>query len=124
MTAVCVATEAEFQRMVVDLAGLNGWWVWSTLRSDLARVNPGWPDLVLARDGEVILAELKTDKGRTTPVQRAALALLGSAVEVHLWRPSDWDEIAARLRRKPNTPLVRELQSVSAVGPRTGRAAR
>lgn len=100
MTAVCVATEAEFQRMVVDLARLNGWFVWSTRRSDLGRSDPGWPDLAMARDGEFLLAELKTEAGRESKVQRASLGLLGLAVEVHVWRPSDWADIERRLRRQ------------------------
>jgi hypothetical protein len=102
------ATEAEFQEQVAQLAGIAGWqhlhvrrtigrgrkWTTST---NLA----GWPDLLLWKPGRVVAAELKSDKGKTTPEQDAVLASLAAAgVETFVWRPSDWDEIAAVLGRR------------------------
>lgn len=118
-TAFGIATttsEAAFQESVCDFARLNGWFVWSTRRSDLGRSDPGWPDLALARDGEFLLAELKTEAGRESEVQRASLGLLGLAVEVHVWRPSDWADIERRLRRKKGAkyPLSSRVHDVVA----------
>ena len=82
----------------------------------------GWPDLVLVRvrDRRLIFAELKADGAKLTPDQiqvRQVLQYLESIrlrgfggchdndehcdcprVEVHLWRPADWDTIEATLR--------------------------
>jgi hypothetical protein len=95
-------TEADFQRLVIDYARLRGWRVhhsrpaqyqsgrWAThIQGD-----PGFPDLVLARRGVVIFAEMKAERGRLSDHQetwRAALA-------AHVWRPSDWDQVMEILR--------------------------
>jgi len=50
----------------------------------------GFPDLVLARKGEVVFAELKSAKGKVTAEQRSWLNALGGG---YLWRPADWSEI-------------------------------
>jgi hypothetical protein len=55
--------------------------------------HPGFPDLVLARDGEVLFRELKTDRGRLTEAQRHSLEVLGGEV----WRPNDWSEVEATI---------------------------
>jgi len=53
------------------------------------------PDLILARRGVVILAELKSDKGRLTLEQIAWQRAIG---EHHrLWRPSDLPSIVREL---------------------------
>lgn len=46
--------------------------------------------------GRVILAELKRDGSYPEPEQRTWLAMFAvtATVEVYVWRPSDWDEIA------------------------------
>src|SRR5262245_496140 len=51
----------------------------------------GFPDLVLAKDGRVLLAELKTDKGTPSPEQVAWLAAVGT--HGRLWRPDDWPAV-------------------------------
>lgn len=98
MTDLPAVTEREFLRMVAELARLLGWRVyhpWLSIRSER-----GWPDVALCRPPRLILAELKTDRGRVTPSQAEWLDLLGACpgVEVHLWRPADLDTIAAVLR--------------------------
>lgn len=98
-------TEAEWQRQVLDLAALHGWRAmhvrrsqaragrWSTTTSVV-----GWPDLLLWRPGRVVAAELKAEGGRLSLEQRAVLDELAEAgLEVHVWRPSDLDEVVAVL---------------------------
>jgi len=96
-------TEREFQRAVVELARLHGWRVHHT-RPALNRRgqwqtpiqgDAGFPDLVLARDGRVIFAELKRTGGRPTQQQHMWLETLAlcNGVEVYVWFPDDWDRI-------------------------------
>ena len=110
-------TEAQFQRSVIELAQLNGWKVAhfrkaqngkGAWRTAVAADGAGFPDLVLARD-RVIFAELKTDKGRVRPEQRAWLDALtcagvnthrAASVETVVWRPRDWNDIQETLTRK------------------------
>lgn len=109
-------TESEFQANVIDLAHMLGWRVthfrpaktkhgW---RTPLAG-DPGFPDLVLARGGRVIFAELKSERGRLTADQEAWLDQLAQPVgpqvveriashEVYVWRPSHVDHVARVLR--------------------------
>lgn len=91
-------TEAGFQSAVIELARLCSWRIYHTRNSKGS--NHGWPDIVLCRSPEVLFAELKTEKGTLTVEQRHWLeALTASGLEVHLWRPSHWDDIEARLTR-------------------------
>jgi hypothetical protein len=53
----------------------------------------GFPDLALARGGQTILAELKSEKGRVSAEQKLWLA----ASHGYLWRPSDWESILTTL---------------------------
>lgn len=107
-------TEAQFQRAVVEYAELNQWLVYHTY--DSRRSNPGFPDLVLVRDGKLIFAELKSERGRLSQDQERwlralrrvelALAVLARfvvpdrGVHVRLWRPSCWPEIERELSAK------------------------
>lgn len=96
-------TEADLQRRVLDLAAVRGW-----LRVHIrpARTADGWrtayegdpglPDVIMARDGQVLMAELKSASGRTTAGQRAWLAALGD--HGRLWRPESWESIVEELR--------------------------
>jgi hypothetical protein len=45
----------------------------------------------------VIMCELKTAKGKTTPAQDDWLERLSPHVECYLWRPDDIDFISTRL---------------------------
>lgn len=107
-------TEAEFQQQVIDLAHALGWrhnhtrrtvgrgHRWTTATSVI-----GWPDLTLwsERQQRLIFAELKTDRGRVTDDQAAVLASLERAgQEVHVWRPTDLDQIARTLTQKETAP--------------------
>ncbi len=107
MTALHVPplSEAQFQRRVIEMARWNGWMVHHVrpaLRQSGRVSTPvqghiGAPDLLLARDGTVIAAELKSDAGRLRPEQRQWLDHLG--VHGCVWRPRDSDEVQARLAR-------------------------
>ena len=89
-------TEKQFQAQVVELAQTLGWLVYHTY--DSRRSVPGFPDLVMVRNGVIHFAELKSEKGKLTPEQRLWLTELGRGRVVYLWRPSDWDEIVEVLR--------------------------
>ena len=79
-------TEKQFQSHIVHVAQMKGWLVYHTY--DSRRSAPGFPDLVLVRE-KVLFRELKTDKGRVTPAQKAWAASLQQAEsDYKLWRPS------------------------------------
>ena len=104
-------SEADFQSQVIQLARTLGWRVahFRVVRvqrrdGSIRYMTPvqadgtGFPDLVLVRD-RVIFAELKAERGRTSPEQDAWMAWLSSAgAECYLWRPSDWNEICEVLK--------------------------
>ena len=88
-------TETEFQRLVVQTAGVFGWGVAYRSKRGQAepdepldglifhprimyRSEPGWPDLTLIRrrDRRLLFAELKTEKGKLTKRQERVLDLL------------------------------------------------
>jgi len=100
-------SEDAFQQWVVDLAKVYGWRHYHTRFSK--RSPSGFPDLVLARDGRLIFAELKSEKGHLTPEQREWMADLArvaqrlfmtdpDTVREFLWRPSDMEQIEKVLR--------------------------
>lgn len=97
-------TETQFAARVIAYAQLRQWHV---VHYRPARTATGWrtplighrgaPDLLLAREGTVILAELKSEKG----AMRAGQAAWGKAIgNIHyrLWRPSNWGEIEQELK--------------------------
>jgi len=102
-------TEAAFQTQVLQLAGYYGWRAYHT--HDSRRSQPGFPDLFLVRGDEAIAAELKTEKGRVKPEQHEWLAALElvAGIETFIWRPSDFDDMHARLAqgRHQSTPIYR-----------------
>ena len=88
-------TEQGYQRAILRLAGLLGW---RYCHFRAARTLHGWrtpvegdagfPDLVLCRPPRLILAEIKSARGRYSPAQRAWLDVLSGVpgVEVCEWR--------------------------------------
>ena len=93
-------TEADLREQIRTLCKLYGWLMYFTWNS---RNSPsGFPDLVLVnpRQGRVIFAELKTDKGRLTQQQDEWIGALRMCEqsEVHIWRPDDITEIARILK--------------------------
>lgn len=97
-------SEDDLKARIIDTAKAYGWRV---CHFRPARTAKGWrtplegdkglPDLVLARDGVVILAELKSDKGKPTDDQVLWLEALGG--HGRLWAPKDWPTIQAELRK-------------------------
>lgn len=89
-------SEDQLKKRIIDTAMLYGWRVchvrparkrngtWITPIEGHA----GLPDLVLARDGQVLLVELKSERGKPTADQLAWLEAAGD--NGHLWHPSDW----------------------------------
>ncbi len=103
-------TETDFQRSVLKAADGAGWYRHhdSNTQARYPLSDKGFPDLVLARDGRIIFAELKKD-AKSQPDQDQQIWLdhlrgsdiLGprnGAPEVYVWRPQDWDEIVAVLQ--------------------------
>lgn len=92
-------SESELQSAIIGLAHLLGWRVahfrsantaqgWMT---PVAADGKGFPDLVLARGGRLVFAELKAERGRMSKEQDAwldALRLTGATVAV--FTPRDW----------------------------------
>lgn len=96
-------TENEFQDAVIALAQMHGW---QTAHFRPAKTSRGWrtpmqgdkgfPDLVLARGGVVLFAELKV-KGRRVTADQARWGLaLGDVWQV--WTPQDWGQIRKALK--------------------------
>ncbi len=89
-------TEAAFLQMVRDLARLCGWLVYHP--HDSRRSEAGFPDLLLLRGDVLLVAELKTDRGRLTPAQELWLLRFRTAgIPASVWRPRDWPLIQAAL---------------------------
>lgn len=104
-TTLPAISEKEFQQQVKDLARLLGWKTYHTLRSKGS--DPGFPDLIMLRKGRMIVAELKKEGERPTDTQgrwlnefRLISNRLGEplAIEVCVWRPSDWKMIEIILK--------------------------
>lgn len=103
-------SEAQLQSAIVDFALLRGWLVTFTpdwmRKQAMAQMNAGhrrgdrpWPkagtpDLICARAGRLVIAELKSHDGEVKPAQWDWIetAALVPGVEAYIWRPEDWVE--------------------------------
>jgi hypothetical protein len=95
-----VQSERSFQTAVIQLARLQGFRVYHT--HDSRKSEPGFPDLVLARE-RIVFVELKAQKTRITDEQLDWQQALNEAgAEIHFWRPSDWPVIE-RILSRPST---------------------
>lgn len=112
--------EKDFQANVVELAKITGWRVHharAVQNFDGRHMTPiqgdaGFPDLVLARKGRVIFAELKSESGRLGEQQLRWLAALAgdwpagrgghvaANLEIYVWRPADIDRIGKILSNR------------------------
>ena len=90
-------TEKQFESQVKGLAKTFGWLYYHTWRSFHSPA--GFPDCVMVRGDRLVIAELKSEKGKVSEKQFEWLEALGRAKsEVYLWRPSNFDEIVEILR--------------------------
>ena len=92
--------EKDFHEQVAHLMRLEGWSVYSV--PDSRRVSlAGYPDITAWRGTRLIFAELKREKGRTSPAQDEVLADLQQipCAKVYIWKPSDFDRIVELVRR-------------------------
>ncbi len=91
--------EKQFRQQIVDLLKHTGWkcyFTWTSIHS-----TPGFPDIVAIKDGEILVIELKSAKGKLTESQKLWLeAFQLTCARVYEWRPSDWEEIVAVLQGK------------------------
>jgi hypothetical protein len=99
--------EKDFQKQVLDLAATRGWHTahfgstvkWVKTKNGYKVVPDsqaaGFPDLVMARKGRLVFAELKVGRNKPSELQKRWLWELGEVdgVGVYLWTPDDWDEI-------------------------------
>ena len=105
-------TEKRFQSQVLAYAAMMGWSAWHDNATNaprrcsgcgqtrsLPRNTAGLPDLVLIRRPRVVWAELKAERGRLRPAQKAWIEELRACGQaVYVWRPSSWEEVERVLR--------------------------
>ena len=93
-------TEKMLQQAIMDCARRLGYIAFHPF--DSRKSAPGFPDCVLIKPPRLIVAELKTEKGRLSAHQEVWLHrfLQIDGVEVYLWKPSQWlsGEVEAILR--------------------------
>ncbi len=98
-------SEAAFTDAVIHLAQLKGWRVFHQLPARKAdgswrsatQGDIGFPDLILCRES-LLVVELKSETGRISDGQALWIAAFTAAgIEVHVWRPSDWDQVVEAL---------------------------
>jgi hypothetical protein len=98
-------TETQLQTAILDCAATLGWLCmhprpartkdgWRTAAEGNGAA--GWPDLAMARNGHLILAELKSTTGRVSPEQQrwldelTAVSVAANRVQTYLWSPAEW----------------------------------
>jgi VRR-NUC domain len=102
LAAVPRISERRFAQQIVEHAELMGWRVYHTHRSEHSPA--GFPrSLVLCRvrhaRPRIVWLEVKAERGRLTDAQRAWVNdLADCGQEVHVVRPSQWEEVEAWLR--------------------------
>ena len=88
----------------VRRAALDHGWLFHHVRNSRG-CDPGFPDVCCVKPGHaVLLAELKTARGKVTIEQTQWLDVLAHAtgVESYLWRPKDWPMILTLLQASPS----------------------
>ena|SRR3990170_4421160 len=85
-------SETDYQAQITDLARYYHWRVYRT--HDSRHSPAGYPDLSMTHGRRHVYAEIKAEKGKLTPEQRAWLvALYEAGHEVFVWRPSSWPQV-------------------------------
>jgi hypothetical protein len=101
------ASEKLFQDNVKRIARMAGWQIFHATPKQvrpgvMVSDGPGFPDLVLVSTigRGIIYAELKTEQGRLSPIQKQwGQNILANGGEYYVWRPSQLELIAERLGR-------------------------
>ena len=89
-------TERELQKAVIQLAETTGWMVYhvQNVKGHLrAKTSVGFPDLIMIRDGQLVVAELKSEKGKLSQEQihwLTSFNWLDKNCRVFVWRPEQW----------------------------------
>lgn len=82
-------TENELKHKILELAYRNGWSVFHMTQSNIrGSQGKGYPDLTIARDGEVLWMELKQEGEKLSPYQSDWFFALPRC---HKIQPSDWE---------------------------------
>ena len=97
--------ESTFQKHVVGYATKRGW----KINKNTIAEPPGFPDLMLVKEPQIIFAELKTERGKVSLEQWKWLwDLTDSGQEAYVWRPSDFRFILERLLIEPEDEEEKE----------------
>ena len=93
--------ESDLLETIRQAAKMSGWLTYHALRSEGSE--PGFPDLVAARGGRLLLWELKSADGRVSKEQAEWLRRLNEVerIDVNVVRPADLPEALRRLNRPP-----------------------
>jgi hypothetical protein len=93
-------TEDELLTAITEAATYLGWRWHHVRRSDKAiqQGHSGFPDLVLARAGDVRFLELKSESGHVTPDQAAWITALRGDCWAKIIRPAELDFILEWLK--------------------------
>lgn len=100
--------EAHLEQQLLDLARIRGWKAHHVRESrGVLMGDEGFPDWVFARNGVVLVVELKAEDGKLTLAQEVWLSTLGwppgsqwlqwDRLRTYVVRPSDFDAFAAVL---------------------------
>lgn len=91
-------TEKQFESQIRDLAKIFRWKFYHPFLSKWSE--RGWPDITLLRDRRLILAELKSEKGKLSVHQARWLWALRKVpgIEVYIWRPRHIEKIKEVLK--------------------------
>lgn len=113
MTIVSIS-EKQWQSMIIDLARRFQYefiyHTWSSRHSPA-----GFPDLVLLKNGVMIVIEVKREDGQPTPEQYFWLLEFTKVTPfVFLWKPSDFDEAVEVLEelREPGYVKLSKNQDI------------
>lgn len=101
------ASETDLQRVTMRYGRDHGWRAHHSLPARVKenrwvtalQGDPGIMDCIMVRGGRLVVAELKREKGSTSPAQDGWLDAfrLVPCAEVYVWRPRDWPEIRSTL---------------------------
>jgi hypothetical protein len=86
--------ERDWQNLVIQLATARGWKHYhppdnKPVNGRIQKVVAGFPDLVLIKNGRMVFAELKREKGVLSPEQASWIVeIKACGIECYVWRPS------------------------------------